>query len=53
MEDRVVEERSRVAIPARNKDNYLKAKAAFNQKDMAGCMSYYALDHQIRSRARW
>lgn len=34
----------------RNKDNYLKAKAAFNEKDMAACMSYYALDHQIRSR---
>ena len=46
----VVEERSRVAISARNKDNYLKAKAAFNQKDMAGCMSYYAADHQLRSR---
>jgi predicted ester cyclase len=36
---------------ARNKENYLKAKAAFNEKDMAGCMSYYALDHQIRSRS--
>ena len=34
----------------RNKDNYLKAKAAFNAKDMATCMSYYAPDHQIRSR---
>jgi predicted ester cyclase len=34
----------------RNKDNYLKAKAAFNEKDMAGCMSYYATDHQIRSQ---
>jgi predicted ester cyclase len=35
---------------ARNKENYLKAKAAFNENDMAGCMSYYALDHQVRSR---
>lgn len=34
----------------RNKENYLKAKAAFNEKDIARCMSYYALDHQIRSR---
>ena len=34
----------------RNKENYLKAKDAFNAKDMPGCMSYYALDHQIRSR---
>ena len=38
------------AICARNKDHYLKAKAAFNRKDMAGCMRYYARDHQIRSR---
>src|SRR5687768_17781901 len=45
-----MDERSRRAISARNKENYLKAKAAFNQKDMAGCMSYYAPDHQIRSR---
>lgn len=35
---------------ARNKDNYLKAKAAFNDKDLDRCMSYYAADHQIRSR---
>ena len=50
MEDNVVEERSQRAISSRNKENYLKAKAAFNQKDMAGCMSYYAPDHHIRSR---
>ncbi|TAJ26611.1 MAG: hypothetical protein EPO64_06170 [Nitrospirae bacterium] len=35
---------------ARNKDNYLKAKAAFNDKDLDRCMSHYAPDHQIRSR---
>lgn len=35
---------------ARNKDSYLKAKAAFNDKDLDRCMSYYAPDHQIRSR---
>jgi predicted ester cyclase len=39
-----------LAIAARNKDNYLKAKAAFNAKDMASCMQYYAPDHQIMSR---
>src|SRR4029078_1269842 len=50
MEDKVMKERSQRAISSRNKENYLKAKAAFNEKDMAGCMSYYALDHQIRSR---
>ena len=48
--DDVMEEQNRRAIAARNKDNYLKAKAAFNRKDMAGCMSYYAPDHQMRSR---
>ncbi len=37
-------------IAARNKENYLKAKAAFNARDMVGCMSFYAPDHQIRSR---
>lgn len=35
---------------ARNKDTYLKAKAAFNDKDLDRCMSHYAPDHQIRSR---
>lgn len=50
MEDDAMEESSGRAIAARNKDNYLQAKAAFNRKDMTGCMSYYALDHQIRSR---
>ena len=39
-----------IEIAARNKENYLKAKAAFNARDMAGCMSFYAPDHQIRSR---
>ena len=50
MEDKVMQERSQRAISSRNRENYLKAKAAFNQKDMAGCMSYYAPDHHIRSR---
>ncbi|MGH8110094.1 MAG: ester cyclase [Arenimonas sp.] len=39
-----------VKIAARNKDNYLKAKAAFNAGDIAGCMQYYSPDHQIMSR---
>ncbi len=37
-------------IAERNKDNYLKAKAAFNAGDIAGCMQYYSHDHQIMSR---
>lgn len=36
-------------IAARNKDNYLKAKAAFNDGDVDLCVSHYAPDHQIRS----
>lgn len=39
-----------LANAARNKANYLKAKAAFNDKDMAACMEFYALDHQVMSR---
>jgi steroid delta-isomerase-like uncharacterized protein len=39
-----------LAIAARNKDNYLKAKAAFNANDIAACMQYYSPDHQIMSR---
>lgn len=50
MEDKVVGEPSQRAISSRNKENYLKAKAAFNRKDMAGCMSYYAPNHHMRSR---
>lgn len=49
-EDAIVTAPSQQAISSRNKDNYLKAKAAFNDKDMAGCMSYYAPDHRMRSR---
>lgn len=46
----VLAERNQCAISSRNKGNYLKAKAAFNQKDMAVCMSYYAPDQCMRSR---
>jgi len=38
------------AAAARNKHNYLEAKAAFNRKDIAACMGYYAPAHQLRSR---
>ncbi|MEO8577795.1 MAG: ester cyclase [Gemmatimonadales bacterium] len=34
----------------RNKSNYLKAKDAFNEKDIDLCVSFYASDHQIMSR---
>jgi predicted ester cyclase len=45
-----VEQPSQREIEARNKANYLKAKAAFNRNDMAGCMSFYAPAHHMRSR---
>jgi steroid delta-isomerase-like uncharacterized protein len=40
----------KLVTAGRNKSNYLKAKAAFNAQDMAGCMGFYAIDHQIMSR---
>lgn len=43
-------EKSQRAVSSRNKEHYLEAKAAFNRKDLAGCMRYYAPDHRIRSR---
>jgi len=38
------------AIANRNRSSYLKAKDAFNQKDIDLCVSFYSLDHQIMSR---
>lgn len=35
---------------ARNRSNYLNAKQAFNARDIDGCLQFYALHHQIRSR---
>ncbi len=37
-------------IAQRNKSNYLNAKEAFNHKRMEDCMSYYALDHEVKSK---
>ena len=34
----------------RNKSNYLKAKDAFNRRDLDACLAFYATDHQIMSR---
>jgi predicted ester cyclase len=33
---------------ARNKSNYLKAKETFNNHDLASCLSYYAVDHEMK-----
>lgn len=35
---------------ARNKANYLAAKAAYNARELDRCLTYYASDHQIMSR---
>jgi predicted ester cyclase len=34
----------------RNKSNYLRAKDAFNRRDLDACLAFYATDHQIMSR---
>ena len=33
----------------RNKANYLAAKQAFNEKDIPGCLAFYATDHNVKS----
>jgi predicted ester cyclase len=33
-----------------NKANYLAAKAAYNARDLDGCLAYYASNHQIMSK---
>ena len=38
-------------IANRNRSNYLAAKEAFNRKDLDACIAFYALDHQIKSKA--
>ena len=35
---------------ARNKANYLAAKAAYNARDLDLCLAFYARDHQVMSR---
>ncbi|TGD59884.1 ester cyclase [Flavobacterium humi] len=35
---------------ARNKANYLKAKEAFNNKEVDKCILYYAPNHEVKSR---
>ena len=39
-----------IEIAARNKDNYLKAKAAFNNKRVDECILFYAEDHEVKSK---
>ena len=37
-------------IAARNKDNYLSAKRAFNNNRIDECVLYYAADHEVKSK---
>jgi predicted ester cyclase len=37
-------------IAARNKENYLKAKEAFNNKRVDECILFYAPNHQVKSK---
>ena len=41
---------NKIEIAARNKENYLKAKAAFNDKRVDECILFYAPDHEVKSK---
>ena len=41
---------SKTEIAARNKQNYLNAKEAFNNKRVDECIQYYAPDHEVKSK---
>ena len=37
-------------LSARNKANYIAAKAAYNARELGQCLTFYAREHQIMSR---
>jgi steroid delta-isomerase-like uncharacterized protein len=41
---------NKIEIAARNKENYLKAKEAFNNKRVDQCVLFYAADHEVKSK---
>jgi predicted ester cyclase len=41
---------SKNEIAARNKENYLRAKEAFNNKRVDECILFYAIDHEVKSK---
>ena len=41
---------NRIEIAARNKENYLKAKEAFNNKKVDECILFYATNHEVKSK---
>ena len=40
----------KLATATRNKENYLKAKEAFNNKRVDECILFYAADHEVKSK---
>lgn len=45
-----MDERQPHSFAQRNKQNYLRAKDAYNARDLDTCIAYYAPDHQIMSQ---
>ena len=41
---------NKIEIAARNKENYLKAKKAFNNKKVDECILFYATNHEVKSK---
>src|SRR5262245_46311208 len=41
---------NKIEIAARNKENYLKAKEAFNNKRVDECILFYSPDHEVKSK---
>jgi predicted ester cyclase len=41
---------NKLEIAAQNKANYLKAKEAFNNKQIDECILFYAPNHQVKSK---
>jgi hypothetical protein len=41
---------NKIGIAARNKENYLKTKEAFNNKRVDECILFYAPNHEVKSK---
>ena len=41
---------NKIEKAARNKENYLKAKEAFNNKRVDECILFYATNHEVKSK---
>jgi len=41
---------NKIETAARNKENYLKAKEAFNNKRVDECILFYATNHEVKSK---